>query len=237
LAECYRALRTSILLSSLGAPPKLLLVTSALPQEGKSTTCVNLAAVLAQKGSRVLLVDGDLRRPSLHALLGVENVTGLTTLLTGQAGAETLVQATKVANLSAITSGPLPPDPAELLGSSLMKEQLARWATEFDHVIIDSPPALSVTDSVALSVEVDAVIIVVRAGQTTKAALRRVRDMLAQVNARLLGVALNAFDITSTDYQYYYYYRSRPSHYGRYYSDDHHRGGGKASTDAPASTP
>jgi polysaccharide biosynthesis transport protein len=216
LAESYRALRTSILLSSLGSPPKVILVTSALPQEGKTTTSINSAIVLAQRGGRVLLVDSDLRRPGVHKAFGLRNVSGLSTLLTGGDGSEDAIVSTEIPNLFVLTAGPPPPQPAELLGSSLMRDYLARFRKEFDHIVIDTPPALSVTDAVVLSIEADSVLVVVRSGQTTKAALRRLRDLLCQVNARITGVIVNAFDLHSGT-SYYYNYDSK--YYGRYYED------------------
>ncbi len=217
LAESYRALRTSILLSSLGAPPKVILVTSALPQEGKTTTSINSAVVLAQKGARVLLVDADLRRPSIHRALGLRSRAGLSNLLTGAGVADSLVvPSPQISNLFVLPAGPPPPQPAELLGSVLMQNYLAQWRNQFDHVVVDTPPTLSVTDAVLLSVEADAVILVIRSGQTTKEALRRARDLLLQVNARVMGVVVNAVDLRSPGSYYYYYYGSQ---HGHSYSD------------------
>jgi succinoglycan biosynthesis transport protein ExoP len=225
LSESYRALRTSILLSSLGSPPKVILVTSALPQEGKTTTSINSAIVLAQRGGRVLLVDADLRRPGIHKALGLQNTSGLSRLMTGGDRPEDAIVSTEIPNLFVLTAGPPPPQPAELLGSTLMKDYLARWREEFDHIVIDTPPALSVTDAVLLSVEADSVLIVLRSGQTTKAALRRVRDLLSHVNARVTGIVVNAFDLHSVG-SYYYQYNSK--YYGRYYEDDAPKNGTSA---------
>jgi len=217
IAESYRALRTSILLSAIGHPPKIIMLTSALPQEGKTTTSVNTAIVLAQKGGRVLLVDADMRRPSIHQTLKLRNRVGLSTLLTGSTTFEqSIIQSNFQPNLYILPAGPPPPHPAELLGSSVMKEYLNRWREEFDHVVIDTPPVLSVTDAVLLSVEADAVALVIRSSKTTKDALRRSRDLLAQVNARVLGVVVNAVDLKSPD-SYYYYYGS--NYGGRYYDE------------------
>jgi succinoglycan biosynthesis transport protein ExoP len=216
-AEAYRALRTSILLSSFGAPPKVILVTSAMPQEGKTTISANSALVLAQRGSRVLLVDADLRRPGLEKLFGLRPRGGLSTLISGSDKVEDVVlPLPEVPNLWILPAGPIPPQPAELLGSTVMKEHIARWRNEFDHVIIDTPPCLSVTDAVLLSPEADRVILVARAGQTTKPALRRACDLLLQVNARVMGIVLNAFNIHSA--HGYYYYGGRYSNY--YYHEE-----------------
>jgi capsular exopolysaccharide synthesis family protein len=225
VAESYRALRTSILLSSLGSPPKVILVTSALPQEGKTTTSINAAIVLAQRGGRVLLVDADLRRPGVHKALRLRNTSGLSTMMTGGDAGEDAIMLTEIPNLFVLTAGPPPPQPAELLGSTLMKDYLTRLRQEFDHIVIDTPPALSVTDAVLLSIEADSVIIVLRSGQTTKAALRRVRDLLSRVNARTTGIVVNAFDLHSGS-SYYYQYNSK--YYGRYYEDDAPKNGTSA---------
>ena len=206
-AESYRSLRTSILLSAFDNPPKVLLVTSPLPQEGKTTTSVNCAIVLAQRGSRVLLVDADLRRPGVHRAFALDRDRGgLSTLLEGTTTMESVVTFyPEVAHLCILPAGPPPPHPAELLGSSKMKSLIAQWRRDYDHVIIDTPPALSVTDPVILSVEADSVILVIRSGKTTKDALRRAADLFWQVNAQPLGVVVNAIDLGAPDHYYYYY--------------------------------
>jgi capsular exopolysaccharide synthesis family protein len=213
-AESYRALRTSILLSSFGAPPKVVLVTSALPQEGKTTVSTNAAVVLAQKGGRVLLVDADLRRPGISKALGLKTSGGLSTLLSGVDTMENVVVPfPELPYLRVLPAGPIPPNPVELLGSSVMKEFIARWRNEYDHIIFDTPPCLSVTDSVVLSVEADRVILVARSGQTPKGALRQASELLLQVNARVMGVVLNAFNVRSGDGHYYYYGSKYSSRY------------------------
>ena len=218
MAESYRALRTSLLLSSLGAPPKVIMVTSARPQEGKTTTAINSAIVLAQKGVRVLLVDADLRRPSVHKTLGMGPRSGLSNVLTGSATLEQAIATSPILpNLFILAAGSPPPNPAELLASSNMKDVLDELRVQFDHVVIDTPPTLSVTDAVVLSPRVDAIILVIRSGQTTKQALRRARDILMQVNAHVTGVLLNAVDLTSPDYYYYYEYQGK---YSQYYQED-----------------
>lgn len=217
ISESYRALRTAILLSASGSPPRVMLVTSALPQEGKTTTSINTAVTLAQKGAKVLLVDADLRRPSVHKVFNIKPRVGLSTVLTGASKLEyTVSHVPQLPNLFLLPAGPPPPHPAELLGSNLMKQLILQWRQEYDHVIFDTPPALSVTDSILLSVDMDAVVLVVRSGNTTKAALRRTRELLGQVNARVLGVVVNAVDVDSPDYYHYYYYGSKYGGYGRY---------------------
>jgi polysaccharide biosynthesis transport protein len=218
MAESYRALRTSLLLSNLGAPPKVIVVTSARPQEGKTTTSINTAIVLAQKGVKVLLVDADLRRPSVHKTLGMGPRSGLSNVLTGTATAEqTITTSPILPNLFIMPAGTPPPNPAELLASSNMRDLLAELRGMYDHIVIDTPPTLSVTDAVVLSPRADATILVIRSGQTTKQALRRARDILMQVNAHVAGVLLNAVDLTSPDYYYYYEYQGK---YGQYYQED-----------------
>ncbi|MFZ0319335.1 MAG: polysaccharide biosynthesis tyrosine autokinase [Candidatus Sulfotelmatobacter sp.] len=221
MAESYRALRTSLLLSNLGAPPKVIMVTSALPQEGKTTTSINCAVVLAQKGIRVLLIDADLRRPSIHKTLGMGPRSGLSNVLTGSATLETAITRSPILpNLDVLPAGTPPPNPAELLASVNMRDVLEELRGHYDHIVVDTPPTLSVTDAVVLSPRADAIVLVIRSGQTTKQALRRSRDILTQVNAKVSGVLLNAVDLSSPDYYYYYeyqgkyagYYRDQPSH-------------------------
>jgi polysaccharide biosynthesis transport protein len=226
MAESYRALRTSLLLSNLGAPPKVIMVTSALPQEGKTTTSLNCAIVLAQKGVRVLLIDADLRRPSIHKTLGMGPRSGLSNVLTGSVTLEQVVTRTPLLpNLYILPAGTPPPNPAELLASANMRDALAQLREQYDHIVVDTPPALSVTDAVVLSQRADAVVLVIRSGQTTRQALRRARDILARVGAKVVGVLLNAVDLSSPDYYYYYEYQGK---YARYYQDEeeaHHDDG------------
>ena len=225
MAESYRALRTSLLLSNLGSPPRVIMVTSALPQEGKTTTSINTAVVLAQKGVRVLLIDADLRRPSIHKTLGMGPHSGLSNVLTGSATLEKAITRTAVLpNLFILAAGTPPPNPAELLASSNMRDVLMQLREQYDHIVIDTPPSLSVTDAVVLSPRADAVVLVIRSGQTTKQALRRSRDILTQVNAKVVGVLLNAVDLTSPDYYYYYEYQGK---YARYYRDEESSGHGE----------
>ncbi|MFZ0537162.1 MAG: polysaccharide biosynthesis tyrosine autokinase [Candidatus Sulfotelmatobacter sp.] len=217
MAESYRALRTSLLLSNLGAPPKVIMVTSALPQEGKTTTSINCAVVLAQKGIRVLLIDADLRRPSIHKTLGMGPRSGLSNVLTGSATLESAITHSPILpNLDVLPAGTPPPNPAELLASTNMRDVLQELRGRYDHIVVDTPPTLSVTDAVVLSPRADAIVLVIRSGQTTKQALRRSRDILMQVNAKVSGVLLNAVDLSSPDYYYYYEYQGK---YAGYYHD------------------
>jgi len=219
MSESYRALRTSLLLSNLGAPPKVIMITSALPQEGKSTTSISCANVLAHEGTRrVLLIDADLRRPSIHKTLGMGPRSGLSNVLTGSADLhQAITRSPALPYLEVLPAGTPPPNPAELLASTQMRDMLEELRREYDFIVIDTPPTLSVTDAVVLSPRADAIVLVIRSGQTTKQALRRSRDILMQVNAKVSGVLLNAVDLSSPDYYYYYEYQSK---YSRYYRDD-----------------
>jgi len=214
IAEAYRALRTSILLSRTGQSTKVLMVTSALPQEGKTTTSVNLAIVLAQRDARVLLIEGDMRRAGISQVFDFESDTGLSTVLGGNTVAEVAIRSVPgVPNLSVLPAGPVPLNPSEMLASPRMRDLVASLSSEFDYVIIDTPPVLSVTDAVLLSKLADSTLLVIRAGMTSKAALRRAYDVLAQVDAHIMGVILNAADFTEPDR---YYYGTR---YRGYYDD------------------
>jgi capsular exopolysaccharide synthesis family protein len=194
------------------------MITSALPQEGKTTTSINTAVVLAQKGVRVLLIDADLRRPSIHKTLGMGPHTGLSNVLTGSTTVDqSIVRSPVLPNLFVLPAGTPPPNPAELLASPNMRDVLQQLREQYDHIVIDTPPSLSVTDAVVLSPRADAVILVIRSGQTTKQALRRSRDILFQVNAKVVGVLLNAVDLSSPDYYYYYEYQGK---YASYYRNE-----------------
>ncbi len=219
MAESYRALRTSLLLTSLGGPPKVILITSALPEEGKTTTSLNSAIVLAQGGTRVLLIDADLRRPSIHKTLGMGPRAGLSNVLTGSATLQQAIVPSEILpSLWVLPAGTPPPNPAELLASVNMKDVLEQLREQYDHIIVDTPPTLSVTDAVIMSTRADRVVLVIRSGQTTKQALRRARDTLLQVNAHVCGVLLNAVDLNSPDYYYYHEYRGGYSR--SYYHED-----------------
>jgi len=207
-AESYRSLRTSLLLSC-PAPPKVILITSPLPSEGKTTISLNCAFVLAQKGARVLLVDADLRFPKIHQQLGLPSSPGLSTLLSSSPSVspmDVIVQSAQLSGLFVLPAGPIPDQPAELLGSFQMKEMLSQWRNQFDHIVVDSAPVLSATDSVVLSVEADSVLLGIRSGQTPKTALVRARDLLLGVGARVTGVVVNGIDPSELGFGGYPYY-------------------------------
>lgn len=206
-AESFRSLRTSLLLSTAGHPPKYLLFTSATPSEGKTTTASNLACVLAQSNQKVLIIDADLRRPNVHHRFGLNGRIGLTTVLTGATTLEDTVQPVpEVPNLFVLPSGPVPPFPTEMLGSEAMQLLLKRCGELYDFVVIDSPPILSVTDGVILARDSDAVVLVVRHGKSSKHVVRRARDLLVRSGAPITGVVLNAVDLKSPEYYGYYGY-------------------------------
>lgn len=205
-AEAYRVLRTSMLLSAAEHPPKVILFTSAQPGEGKTTTVVNTAISLSQLGASVLIIDCDLRKPATHKVLDVDHQRGLSNYLAHDTKIEGLIQKLPIANLSLLPCGPIPPNPAELLSSNKMKNLLASLAESYDHILIDSPPLLSVADSVILSTLVDGVILVVHSGKSTRASARRARHELMTVGAKIFGVVLNNLDLRRDGYNYYYNY-------------------------------
>ncbi len=219
-SEAFRGLRTALLLSQADHPPQVILVTSALPREGKTTAAANLAVTLAHLGDRTVLLDADLRKPGVGRVLSLADgkYAGLSSYLAGVSTLDLVtVQHPVIENLSAIPTGPLPPNPADLLSSHKMAEAIAELRKRFKFIVIDSPPVMAVTDAVILSVQADGVLLVVRSGETPKEAFTRTRDLLASVKCRVLGVVLNAVDPNAPDY--YYSYRYYPYSYG--YGTDH----------------
>jgi len=204
-AEAFRSLRTSLLLVTAGQPPKFILMASAMPSEGKTTAATNLACILAHGGARVLLLDADLRRPTIHHRFGLTGKLGLSTILAGSSTLEETVQhLDETPDLDILSSGPVPPFPTEMLGSEAMRSLMERLGNIYSYVVIDSPPVLSVTDPVVLGRLVDAVVLVIRHGKSSKNALRRSRDVLVRSGAPMAGLLLNAVDVNSPDYYGYY---------------------------------
>src|SRR5579859_6620991 len=215
MSEAFRALRTALLLSQPDHPPQVILVTSALPREGKTTAAANLAVTLAQLGDKTVLVDADLRKPGVGRLLNMTDgkYAGLSSYLAGVSSLDlVIVPHPLIPNLAAIPTGPLPPNPADLLSSHKLADAIAELRGKFKFIVIDSPPIMAATDAVILSVQVDGVLLVVRSGETPKEAFVRTRDLLLSVKCRLLGVVLNAVDASAPDY--YYSYRYYPYSYG-----------------------
>lgn len=210
-AEAFRSLRTAVLFSSAGAPPKVIVLTSAGASEGKTVSSLNLASSLAEAGSRVLLIDVDLRRPSCHRVLGITNDRGLSTFLSGQADMASLIRPLHGDRLFFVPAGPTPPNPAELVGSARMRDALEELRDDYDFVILDSPPVLPVTDAVVLGREADGAVLVVKGHDTPRELLRRARDQLLQANVHLLGAVVNNVDLRWGD-QYFY-----GRYYGSYY--------------------
>jgi non-specific protein-tyrosine kinase len=191
ISEAYRALRTNLDFASLDQALKTLVVTSAGVGEGKSTTLANLAVVSAQAGREVILVDADLRRPTLHRVFGLDNEKGLTTVVMDDAAlASPPLQATEIENLSVLTSGPLPPNPADLMGSRRMGDVIAALAEQADQVFLDTPPVVAVTDAAVLATKVDGVLLVISAGKTRREYAQTAVQRLEQINARLVGTVL-----------------------------------------------
>ncbi|HEX9224143.1 MAG TPA: polysaccharide biosynthesis tyrosine autokinase [Candidatus Acidoferrales bacterium] len=215
MSEAFRALRTSLLLSQAERPPQVILVTSALPREGKTTAATNLAVTLAQLGDRTLLIDADLRKPGVSRALSLAdgNYAGLSSYLAGVSSLDLItIPHPAVTNLAAIPTGPIPPNPADLLASHRLAAAICELRSQYKFIVIDSPPIMAATDAVILSVQADGVLLVVRSGATPKEAFSRTRDLLASVKCRLLGVVLNAVDSSAPDY--YYSYRYYPYSYG-----------------------
>ncbi len=227
VAESFRTLLTSVVLSTAPQPPQVLLMTSSTAGEGKTVTSLNLAIALAQRGEPTLLIDADLRHPSIGKSLNLVNGTGLATFLTGAHSIETaLREFPPVPTLWALPAGPTPPNPAQLLSSSAMESMLRELRKRFKFVVIDSPPVLPVTDAMILSTLVDGVVFVVESGATVRGAVTRARKILQNVGANVLGIVLNKVDVRHGGYY---------SDYGNYYyrADDKERTASGPSTPSP----
>jgi capsular exopolysaccharide synthesis family protein len=203
-AEAFRTLRTNLIFSSLDRPITTLVVTSPAPDEGKSTTLANLAVTMAQAGRRTILVDCDLRRPTQHRLWGVSNGRGLTSMvLEGEASGQPPLVSVGVDNLWLLPSGPLPPNPADLLGSKRMEEIVATLKEQADIVLFDAPPVLAVTDAALLAAKLDGALLVVEAGGTRREHAQRAKDMLENLNIRVVGAVLNNAPLDASLGAYY----------------------------------
>jgi capsular exopolysaccharide synthesis family protein len=204
--EAYHTLRTGLLFANRDKTSKTVLITSAGPGEGKTSTSLNLAQILASSGDRVVLIDCDLRRPSVHKYLGIPKEVGLTEYLAGRGELDGYLKATAVPTLKVITSGPIPPNPPEMFDTERFQDLLPRLKASFDWVLVDSPPVLSVTDGVILSAVADGVILVVQHARYAREMVRRAVNQLRNVNATLLGCVLNNVRVTRDAYYYSYYY-------------------------------
>lgn len=204
-AEAFRTLRTNIQFSSLDEDVRTIVVTSTQPNEGKSTVVSNLAVTMAQSGKKVLLIDCDLRKPTIHKKLGVSNQEGLTSILSKEKTMEEVIKAANINNFYVLTSGPIPPNPAELLGSKKMKSFIEELHSYFDTILFDAPPVLAVTDAQILSTFCNGVVFVAGYGQAEKDAMVRGKESIEKVGGKILGVVINKVPQNSRSYYYYNY--------------------------------
>jgi capsular exopolysaccharide synthesis family protein len=213
IAEAFRKLRTNLQFLAVDNPPRVIVVTSSMPSEGKSTTAINIALALAEADHNVLIIDGDMRRPTLHKNLDLVQPVGFSTVLSGGANLEDALQKTRFTGLTALTSGAIPPNPSELLGSMAAKKLLKEMRGQFDYVIVDSTPLLAVTDAAILAAGADGVLLIARYGQTKREQLTHAASSLRDVGATLLGAVITMLPMrASASYSYNYYYGedSRP---------------------------
>jgi len=207
MAECFRALRTSIMFSSPEDKPlKSIIITSSLPGEGKSFLSLNLAIIFSQMNEKVIFIDGDMRRPKLHKNMNIDNKEGLSTYLIGGINLDSIIKSTPVANLSIITSGPIPPNPSELLSSSKINSLLQELGTKYDRIIVDAPPGLAVADTLLLANIVDGVLIVIKGGSTRLEPIIGTKKKMLETKAKIIGVAINNIHPEKEDKYYYYHY-------------------------------
>lgn len=204
ISEQYRNVRTNIQFAAVDKNLRSFLVTSSNPAEGKTTTTANLAVVFAQQGKKVLLIDADLRKPAMHTMFRIDNIMGLTSVLSNQNELKNCIRETEMENLDFLPSGAIPPNPAELLGSKRMEELLEKAYEIYDLVIIDTPPVLAVTDAQVLANKCDGIVFVVRSGHTEKEAALKVKGLLETAQGKLLGIVLNAKKQEKGNYYYYY---------------------------------
>jgi capsular exopolysaccharide synthesis family protein len=232
-AECCRSIRTNILFMSPDKPPRRLLVTSASPQEGKTTVAISLAITMAQSGSRVLIVDTDMRRPRVHRAFGLRNDEGISTAILGARPVLELIQPSRVPGLDVLPCGPIPPNPAELVHTDRFREIVAELSAKYDRVVFDSPPVIAVTDPVVLTRHVDGAVLVIKSLVTNRRSARYAARQLQDVGGNILGAVLNDVDLENRRYGYYYYYTYRKygSYYGAPEGEDGETGGETAGMD------
>lgn len=205
IAESFRTLRTNIAFSAHTGQHRTILVTSPVPGDGKSTVTSNLGVVLAQAQKRVLIIDCDLRKPVMHSCFSLDKASGLTNLLVQDLSPDEVVSATEVEGLYVIASGPIPPNPSELLGSPKMAGLLAKVAEQYDVVLLDAPPLIAVTDAVLLAPMVDSVLLVLKAGSSRVELAMEAKNQLVKANAKSIGVVLNEARLSQRGGYYYYY--------------------------------
>jgi len=206
ISEAYRTLRTNVQFSSVDSEIKKIMITSSGPREGKSSTIANLAVSIAQTGKSVIVIDADMRNPTQHKLFGLDNGQGLSVALLQDQDYRKYVKETAVPGVMVLTGGPIPPNPAELVGSKRMKGLIEEFSQEYDMVLIDTPPIIAVTDAALLVQDVDGVILVLAAGEVNKDYALRAKEQLDKVGARILGAVLNKVDMKTNEYYYYYEY-------------------------------
>jgi capsular exopolysaccharide synthesis family protein len=206
IGEAYRNIRTALLLSRAGGPPKITLITSAMSREGKTVTAVNTAVMLSQLGANTLLIDADLRRARCHRVLAVDNLLGLTEVLTGARDVREMVRSTEIPNLYFLSAGSVPPNPTELLNSAKMMDTMAQLKEHYEYIVIDSPPVLPVSDSLLLAKMTDGVVIVADGGATPRHQVKAACARLEYARAKILGTILNKIKVNGPDYHYYYYH-------------------------------
>lgn len=214
VTEAYRTLRTNIQFTNPDNPLRTILVTSPIAAEGKTTTCANLAIALAQTGARTLVIDTDLRKSMLHKLFHFERSPGVSDLLTGGKNIEMGIRGSIIPNLFVMPSGPVPPNPSELLGSTKMKRLIEEIKSHFDIILCDSPPVIPVTDACVLAKDVDGVLLVIKANSTPRQALLRTQTLLKNVNSKIIGLVVNDFSLEGGYSSYYYHY------YHHYYEEE-----------------
>ncbi|WP_432354349.1 CpsD/CapB family tyrosine-protein kinase [Sporosarcina sp. A2] len=205
ISEQFRTVRTNIHFSTADQELKTIVISSSTPNEGKSTCAANISVVFAQEGKRVLLIDADMRKPTMHHTFQVSNRAGLSTVLTRQGALEDVLHETQMENLHVMPCGPIPPNPAELIGSKMMKTLIEELKQKYDLIIFDTPPLLSVADAQILSNECDGTILVVNTGATEKDSAVKAKDTLQSANARILGVVMNNYKLAKDNYYYQYY--------------------------------
>ncbi|MDA8097346.1 MAG: CpsD/CapB family tyrosine-protein kinase [Clostridia bacterium] len=208
-AEAYRTLRTNLGFAAPDHPARLIMATSAGPGDGKTSTMSNLAVVLAQTGQNVCLVDCDLRKPRIHKVFEIDNTRGLTNVLLQNAVLDEVIIPAETAGLFLFPSGPIPPNPAELIGSEKLKDLWPQLLERYDYVLVDAPPVLAVTDASLLAGQMDGVILIVKSGTSRVDMIQDAKAQLVKANSRILGVVLNQVRMSQKDYSYYYYYHGK----------------------------